>query len=100
MTPSLSYRGKDSTTTWWDVIDAEVDITENPSVNRGKMNDDDVSTAQDIACRVAQKLGDPGLSSPGQFCLKKIETSEWNGLLLSKVTFDAFICMPASSSGS
>ena len=100
MTPSLSYRGKDSTTTWWDVIDAEVDITENPAVNRGKMNNDDVSTAQDIACRVAQKLGDPGLSSPGQFCLKKIETSEWNGLLLSKVTFDAFICMPASSSGS
>ena len=52
-------------TTWWDVIDAEVDITENPAVNRGKMNADDVSTAQDIACRVAQKLGDPRISNPG-----------------------------------
>ena len=93
MTPTLVYRGKDDETTWWDAVDAEIDITENPTVSRGTASPN-VMTAQDVACRVMQILGQPGLGHAGDFCPKKIETSEWEGLLLSKVTFDSFVRIP------
>lgn len=52
MTPSLSYRGRDVSSMWFDMTDAEIDITENPVVNRSSSKPlSSYASAQDIACR-------------------------------------------------
>lgn len=89
MTPNLSYRGRDASSMVFDVTDAEIDITENPAVNRaGNKPLSSYASAQDAACRAIQVLAGPNFSDTGNFNPKKVTTGEYNGLLVSKVTFD------------
>lgn len=89
MTPSLSYRGRDTSSMWFDVADAEIDITENPAVNRASSKPlSSYASAQDVACRAMQVLAGPNFSNAGNFSPKRVTTGEYSGLLVSKVTFD------------
>ena len=89
MTPSLSYRGRDVSSMWFDMADAEIDITENPAVNRASTKPlSSYASAQDVACRAIQALASPAFSNAGNFSPKKVTTGEYTGLLVSKVTFD------------
>lgn len=52
MTPSISYRGRDISSMAFDVTDAEIDITENPVINRASNKPlSAYASSQDIACR-------------------------------------------------
>lgn len=89
MTPNLTYRGRDGSSMFFDCTDAEIDITENPVINRASNRPlSAYASAQDIACRAIQALGSPALGNVGDFNPKAVKTGEYNGLLVSKVTFD------------
>lgn len=91
MTPTLSYRGRDAKSMYFDLVDAELDITENPAVNRcSSKTSDKYASSQDVACRALQVLTGPGWDMVGDFNPKKVQSGEYNGLLVTKVTFDAF----------
>lgn len=91
MTPNLGYRGRDDKSMYFDLNDAELDITENPTINRASNKPlSSYASAQDIACRAIQVLAGPNFAGKSNFNPKRVETGEYNGLLVSKVTFDAF----------
>lgn len=96
MTPELTYRGRDADKMYFDATDAEIDITENPTVNRtlhrkGKTQEEalkEFASSQDIACRVIQILSSPNFQLVANINPKGISTGEYNGLLVSKVKID------------
>lgn len=93
MTPNLSYRGRDDKYEYFDLFDAELDITENVTVNRSSNRKTPYASAQDVAIRALQLLTGPTTDNKANIQPKSIETGDYNGLLLSKVTFDMLVAV-------
>ena len=91
MTPSLTYRGRDEKASYWDVNGMEISFTENPTVNRASSKPaSSWASAQDCACRAAQVLAGPSFPSKSDCVVKRQETGEYQGLLVSKIIVDCF----------
>ena len=91
MTPSLTYRGRDEKASYWDVNGMEISFTENPIVNRASSKPaSSWASAQDCACRAAQVLVGPSFPSKSDCVVKRQETGEYQGLLVSKLIVDCF----------
>ena len=88
MTPDVSYQGRREDHAYYDFTDAEIDIVENPVVNRASNRKaEDFASAQDTALRAIYVLENSDL---GDFNVKGVTSGEYDGLLVTKVTFDAF----------
>lgn len=89
MTPSLTYRGRDERASYWDVNGMEISFTENPTVNRASSKPaSSWASAQDCACRAAQVLAGPSFPGKSDCVVKRQETGEYRGLLVSKLLVD------------
>jgi hypothetical protein len=87
MTPKAQFIGNyEATEIAWQ-CDCEIEIVENPVVNRGKPGSFDVITGQDVAMRVFEVLCNPTNGNSGKFSAKTYEQGEESGLLVNKCTF-------------
>ncbi len=95
MTPNVTYQGRKADEAYFDFNDAEIDVVENPVVNRASnRRQEDFASAQDTALRAIYVLEN---SDKGDFNVKSVISGEYDGLLVSKVTFDAFAKLSPSS---
>lgn len=87
MTPKAQFIGNyEAREIAWQ-CDCEIEIVENPMVNRGKPGSFDVITGQDVAARVFEVLCNPTNGNSGKFSAKTYEQGEESGLLVNKCTF-------------
>lgn len=87
MTPKAQFIGNyEAREIAWQ-CDCEIEIVENPVVNRGKPGSFDVITGQDVAMRIFEVLCNPTNGNSGKFSAKTYEQGEDSGLLVNKCTF-------------
>lgn len=90
MTPKATYAGKfEDLFLAWNLEQLEIDIVENPIINRGKKTA--YLTGQDIAMRVFDVLCPLSGDYEGQFCPVTVEEGEDNGMLVNKCILKALV---------
>lgn len=90
MTPKATYAGKyEDLFLAWTLESLEIDIVENPTVNRGKKNG--FITGQDAAMRLFDVLCPLAGENEGQFNPLSYEEGEDNGLLVNKCLLKALV---------
>lgn len=90
MTPKATYAGKyEDLFLAWTLESLEIDIVENPTVNRGKKNG--FITGQDAAMRLFDVLCPLAGENEGQFNPVSYEEGEDNGLLVNKCLLKALV---------
>ena len=90
MTPKATYAGKyENSFLAWTLESLEIDIVENPTVNRGKKNG--FITGQDAAMRLFDVLCPLAGENEGQFNPVSYEEGEDNGLLVNKCLLKALV---------
>lgn len=90
LTPKVQFQGKkDDSALAWQVDELEVDVIENPVVNRGRLSADDFPTGQDAATRVFEVLSPAGQDF-GEFNPVSYEQGTDGSLLVNK---DLFKCL-------
>lgn len=90
MTPKATYVGKmEDLFLAWQVDELEIDIVENPIVNRGRKNG--FMTGQDAAMRVFQVLCPCEGENEGQFNPVSVEEGEDDGLLVNKCVLKTLV---------
>lgn len=90
MTPKATYAGKfEDLFLAWNLEQLEIDIVENPIINRGKKTA--YLTSQDIAMRVFDVLCPLSGDYEGQFCPVTVEEGEDNGMLVNKCILKALV---------
>ena len=90
MTPRATYAGKyEDLFLAWTLEELEIDIVENPVVNRGKKTG--YMTGQDIGMRVFDVLCPLSGDFEGQFCPQTIEEGEDGNLIVNKCVLKALV---------
>lgn len=90
MTPKATYAGKyEDLFLAWTLEELEIDIVENPIVNRGKKTS--YMTGQDIGLRVFDVLCPLSGDFEGQFCPQTIEEGEDSGLIVNRCILKALV---------
>ena len=90
LTPTATYAGKyEDLYLAWQLDDLEIDIVENPTVNRGKRGD--YMTGQDVSMRVFDVLCPMTGEKEGEFCPMSYQQGEDEGLLVNKCTFKTLV---------
>ena len=90
MTPKATYAGKyEDLFLAWTLESLEIDIVENPTVNRGNKNG--FITGQDAAMRLFDVLCPLACENEGQFNPVSYEEGEDNGLLVNKCLLKALV---------
>ena len=90
MTPKATYQGKyEDLFLAWQLDELEIDIVENPIVNRGRKNG--FMTGQDAAMRVFQVLCPCEGENEGQFNPVSYEEGEDDGLLVNKCVLKTLV---------
>lgn len=90
MTPKATYAGKyEDLFLAWTLEELEIDIVENPIVNRGKKTG--YMTGQDIGLRVFDVLCPLSGDYEGQFCPQTIEEGEDSGLIVNRCILKALV---------
>lgn len=90
MTPKATYVGKmEDLFLAWQIDELEIDIVENPIVNRGRKNG--FMTGQDAAMRVFQVLCPCEGEDEGQFNPVSVEEGEDDGLLVNKCVLKTLV---------
>lgn len=84
-----TYQGHDGMVEAWQIDNLEVDVVENPSVNRPRLKklEIDGGTATDIGYRILEALGGPQSGHFGEFCPKTFEIGENSSLVVAKCRF-------------
>lgn len=90
LTPKATYAGKyENLYLAWQIDELEIDIVENPTVNRGKK--DGYMTGQDVSMRLYDVLCPTTGEQEGAYCPVGYEQGEDNGLLVNKCVLKTLV---------
>lgn len=84
-----TYQGHDSLVEAWQIDNLEIDIVENPSINRPRLKKLGLEggVATDVGYRILEVLGGPQSGHFGVFCPKTFEIGENASLVVAKCKF-------------
>ena len=90
LTPKATFRGKyEDKSLAWEIEELEIDVVENPVVNRGRLSVD-FPTGQDAATRVFDVLS-PTVEGYGEFSPVSYEQGTDGSLLVNKCVFKCLV---------